>query len=563
MDRPCILFAVAATLAAACLFGLLPAMQASRDVNRALATGTRVDVRPRTRPRASALVAVEIALAVALLVGAGAARPQLPRARAHAARHRVARRADDFAVAAVGGVQGPGPARRLRRAVLARVAGRRDVEAAGAIFGLPLTDFSYYISGDQRDAEALSQEEQNRLSVNVRVVTPVYFRALGIPIVAGRDFGSAIAAAPRRSRSSTRVPRGCSCRAGPPTWPSRCRRDASRSGRRSRGRRDRGGRRRCPRRRAGAAARPTLYLAHAQFPMGFLTLVVRAPHEPDDLVHWLRPTVAGGRSGSAGVSRPDDEQFASRVPSRSRGCTWYCSPCSPCRGRPGGDWDLRGDGAERRRAVARNRHARRARRDQTGSGGDDRPLRREADRDRRRHRHRAGALWRGRRSAACSCSSPETASPTWPWASPRSALALGCGVAARPPRRESRSGRIAPRGIMGAWQPTSRTRSIGSTSCRPASSPLPATRSQAVPERARRDQEAAKTEHRRLGHQSALLAAAAGLQAGDGGRSAAGDAWKRLAGEKADVPPRRPRTGRRSTPRSAQRGASCNRPAIR
>ncbi len=36
----------------------------------------------------------------------------------------------------------------------------------------------------------LSPDDQGRFSLNVRVVTPAFFRALGVPIVAGRDFAA-------------------------------------------------------------------------------------------------------------------------------------------------------------------------------------------------------------------------------------------------------------------------------------------------------------------------------------------------------------------------------------
>ena len=70
LDPQVIVFTALATLVAACLFGMLPALQASRDVGQALATGAR-STHDWSRVRArGALVAVEIALAVSLLVGA-------------------------------------------------------------------------------------------------------------------------------------------------------------------------------------------------------------------------------------------------------------------------------------------------------------------------------------------------------------------------------------------------------------------------------------------------------------------------------------------------------------
>ena len=67
-----------------------------------------------------------------------------------------------------------------------------------------------------------------------------------------------------------------------------------------------------------APARPTLYVAHAQFPMGFLTMAVRAPGEPDDLVNWLRATVATVDPTVPVFRVRTMEQFASRAVAQPR-----------------------------------------------------------------------------------------------------------------------------------------------------------------------------------------------------------------------------------------------------
>ena len=68
----------------------------------------------------------------------------------------------------------------------------------------------------------------------------------------------------------------------------------------------------------GRAARPTIYVAHAQFPMGFLTLVVRAPGARDDLSRALRSAVADVDPAVPVFRERTMEQFASRIVAQPR-----------------------------------------------------------------------------------------------------------------------------------------------------------------------------------------------------------------------------------------------------
>ncbi len=72
--------------------------------------------------------------------------------------------------------------------LLARAAAIPNVESAGAVFGLPLSNFRFGISTSTRDGVTLSDDEQDGLTLQVRLVTPDYFKTMGIPIVKGRGF---------------------------------------------------------------------------------------------------------------------------------------------------------------------------------------------------------------------------------------------------------------------------------------------------------------------------------------------------------------------------------------
>jgi predicted permease len=295
IDATVLLFTVAVSALTAILFGTLPAWQASRrlDVVRGIrdGAGTTTDARHRQRLRAGLIVA-ETALAVVLLVGAGLLM-----------RSFLALAAVDLGFRAAGvqtfsvslpQTKYPTPVSRavLVETLLSRVSARPGVEAAGAIFGLPLTNFGYVISMSTLDGRKLSDEEQEGKSLQVRVVTPDYFRAMGIPIRRGRSIAATdgLGAAPavvvneaaagllwpgedplgHSFTLGTRLSQG-----GPPVGGTVVGvvgdvRDGG----------------------PAARARPTVYASHGQFPVPTVAIAVRSRGEPDALVEPLREVLA-------------------------------------------------------------------------------------------------------------------------------------------------------------------------------------------------------------------------------------------------------------------------------
>ncbi len=167
------------------LFGLIPALQASRpDLNDALKEGSRGSTGGRSRTLRNVFVITEVALALVLLIGAGlmirsfvrlqsvetgfnpenvlTMRVQLPR-KNYDEPHQIL----DF----------------FKRAE-ERIAALPGVQAVGAISYLPLTGPAardgFKVVG--RPEPAPGQEP----GVEVPVITPGYFQAMGIPLIKGR-----------------------------------------------------------------------------------------------------------------------------------------------------------------------------------------------------------------------------------------------------------------------------------------------------------------------------------------------------------------------------------------
>ncbi|MDP2584360.1 MAG: ABC transporter permease [Candidatus Palauibacterales bacterium] len=190
LDPRVLAFAVGVSLACAVGFGLLPALRASSGAIRAgIGQGRRSEGSRSGRRLGRVLVAAEVALALVVVTGAGlllgslrALRSVDPGLDVH---HVLDLRLEPPSHAYEGG--GGGRARALYSELRARLGALPGVESVGAIQLLPLTDgnwaFPYLAEGHPPPQGAPLP------SANFRVVTPGYFRTLGIPLVAGRLLG--------------------------------------------------------------------------------------------------------------------------------------------------------------------------------------------------------------------------------------------------------------------------------------------------------------------------------------------------------------------------------------
>jgi putative ABC transport system permease protein len=185
LNGPVLLFAVGLTLATGLVFGLGPAWQAARpnlqDLLRASPTRSAAGgVRIR-----SALVAAEIGLSVVLLAAAALL------ARSFVGLIEVEKGFDtarvvtfDLALARSRYPEPPAQARAFER-VLEELGAIPGVDAAGMVNVLPLSGGG--VSGGTR-IQGIELPPDQTIETEKRIVSPDYFRAMGIPVLRGRSF---------------------------------------------------------------------------------------------------------------------------------------------------------------------------------------------------------------------------------------------------------------------------------------------------------------------------------------------------------------------------------------
>ena len=195
IDASVLGFTIALVLLTGLVFGLFPALQASRlmNVSGRLTESSRSSTGGREWWRArGALVGAEMALAVMLLAGAGLLMRSFVRLihtdpgfrtehvltfnlQLPDARYPKPEQSDVFFTQ-----------------LLQQVSAVPGVQDASAIFGMPLTGFAYQISIHELDGRTLSSDESDQLqSPQIRIVRPDYFQVMGIPVLRGRPITDA------------------------------------------------------------------------------------------------------------------------------------------------------------------------------------------------------------------------------------------------------------------------------------------------------------------------------------------------------------------------------------
>lgn len=172
----------------ALLFGLLPALQTSARIDLAGALregGSAVLSHRRGNRLRATLVIGELALSLMLLVAAGLLMRSFLRL------HQIDPGFDPTRVLtyrlSLPSTRYDDPARRVAFVdqLIESARGIPGVEAAGVVFGIPMSGFSYGITLNSLDGKPLEQNSSTP-GVQVRLVTPDYFDTMGMRLLRGR-----------------------------------------------------------------------------------------------------------------------------------------------------------------------------------------------------------------------------------------------------------------------------------------------------------------------------------------------------------------------------------------
>jgi putative ABC transport system permease protein len=186
IDRIVLLFALAISIVAGVVFGLLPVVKYARPAG--LAGGGRTATHSRERQRVrGALVIVQVAIALVLLVSSGLM------IRTFQALSRVQpgfSHPEDVQMThvaiAFGDVPNPELVARLQHAIVSRIETIAGVASAAFVDLPPLADGNINDTVLIADGAA-NAEGQPRPLRRFEFISPAFFQTLGVPIVAGRD----------------------------------------------------------------------------------------------------------------------------------------------------------------------------------------------------------------------------------------------------------------------------------------------------------------------------------------------------------------------------------------
>jgi putative ABC transport system permease protein len=188
LDLPVVMLTLAVALGSGVLFGIVPAMVASRDLNGSLREDRRHSAGVRPKRILGAHVVTEIAVALVLLVSAGLLIRSLLRLQEVDPGFRPSGLLT--ARVTLPGTRYSEEPRKTAffNTVLAKISTAPGVESAAGTASLPMTGPPTGTSVYRADGPAPAPGE--RQSSDVRQVTPGFFRTMRIPLLSGREFAA-------------------------------------------------------------------------------------------------------------------------------------------------------------------------------------------------------------------------------------------------------------------------------------------------------------------------------------------------------------------------------------
>jgi putative ABC transport system permease protein len=300
LDGRVVGFTAACSLLTGFVFGTAPALEASNpDLNETLKEGGRSGGGSGRQRLRSLLVVSEIALSLVLLVGAGL----MMRSFLGLRNVNAGIKSEGVLTLSIGlpGAKYPKPEQRLAffHQLLERVRAIPGVQSAGSNSGLPLAGSNWGRSLTVEGFPVLSVGQAPM--INHCVISPDYFKTMGIPILMGRDFNDRDIEPPE----VTQPGRGEAVRGTGVTiiderlalqyWP-----DESPIGKRIRFGPPEDNERwhmivgvvgEVKHERLDASTRKSVYLPHAQVPIGGTRIVIRTEGRPESLISVVRNQV--------------------------------------------------------------------------------------------------------------------------------------------------------------------------------------------------------------------------------------------------------------------------------
>jgi putative ABC transport system permease protein len=183
-------FTAGVTLLTALIFGATPALQASKvDLNEALKEGGRSSSGAGRHRTLRSLVVAEVALSLVLLIGAGLMIRSFMRLQHTSSGFNPENLLTLSLNAPILKYDKMEKFCAFYKELLERIRAMPGVDAAGAASNLPLGGDSWEDSLTVEGYPALSVGQAPMINFNV--ITPNYFRAMGIPLLIGRDFNDA------------------------------------------------------------------------------------------------------------------------------------------------------------------------------------------------------------------------------------------------------------------------------------------------------------------------------------------------------------------------------------